>query len=218
LSARKKPGRKRFNRPPKNVQHAAPEKRRRTEIKVRPHGTQGQWQLVHPRCAEERQEDLEEVQQMLDAGELDIAIDELRWLLEGCSDLVRAHQLLGEIALTEGDLPLARGHFGYAFDICRSALPPNGLPGPLPYQLPENQALHESAKGLALCLEQLGNRDLARNVLREMLRWDPSDPLAAAAMLAGLEGKPQGEESPPRTLRDAEEEEEEDEAGDCGSG
>jgi len=130
------------------------------------------------------------VQQMLDAGEVDVAIDELRWLLEGCSDLVRAHQLLGEIALTEGDLPLARGHFGYAFDICRAALPPGGLPGPLPYCLMENQALHESAKGLALCLDQLGNRDLARDVLREMQRWDPTDPLGAAAMLARLDGKP----------------------------
>jgi tetratricopeptide (TPR) repeat protein len=159
---------------------------------VRPHGTQGDWQLVHPQCAEERNEDLEEVQQMLDAGEIDIAIDELRWLLEGCSDLLRAHQLLGEIALTEGDFPLARGHFGYAFDICRAAMPPAGLPGPLPYQLKENQALHESAKGLALCLQQLGNRELARNVLGDMLRWDPGDPLGAAAMLAQLEGKAAG--------------------------
>jgi tetratricopeptide (TPR) repeat protein len=190
LFAKKKPGRKRFQRPPKTAQHAAPDKRRRTEIKVRPYGSQGHWQLVHPHCAAERQEDLEEVQQMLDAGEVDVAIDELRWLLEGCSDLVRAHQLLGEIALTEGDLPLARGHFGYAFDICRAALPPGGLPGPLPYCLAENQALHESAKGLALCLEQLGNRDLARDVLREMQRWDPTDPLGAAAMLARLDGKP----------------------------
>ncbi len=148
--------------------------------------------MVHPQCAEERNEDLEEVQQMLDAGEIDIAIDELRWLLEGCSDLLRAHQLLGEIALTEGDFPLARGHFGYAFDICRAAMPPAGLPGPLPYQLKENQALHESAKGLALCLQQLGNRELARNVLGDMLRWDPGDPLGAAAMLAQLEGKAAG--------------------------
>ena len=54
--------------------HAAPEKRRHTEIKVQPHGSQGEWQLVHPHCAQERQEDLEEVQQMLDAGEIDIAI------------------------------------------------------------------------------------------------------------------------------------------------
>src|SRR6202007_3014102 len=100
-------------------------------------------------------------------------------------------QLLGEVALGEGDLALARGHFGYAFDICRAAFPPAGLPGPLPYRLPENQAAHESAKGLAWCLGQLGKRDLADSVLREMLRWDPSDPLGAAALLAALRDKPQ---------------------------
>ena len=190
MSAKKKPGRKRFHRPPRSAQHAAPEQRRRTALRVQPHGSQGEWQLVHPQCAKERHEDLEEVQNMLAAGEIDVAVDELRWLLEGCSDLVQAHRLLGEIALEEGDLRLARGHFGYAFDICKAALPPAGLPGPLPYRLPENQGLHESAKGLALCLEQLGNRDLAKQVLREMTRWDPSDPLAARAMLAQLDEKP----------------------------
>jgi hypothetical protein len=178
------------------VPQAAPEQPKRTAMRVSPHGSQGEWQLVHPPCALERQEDLEEVQHMLEAGEIDVAVDELRWLLEGCSDLVRAHQLLGEIALEEGDFRLARGHFGYVFDICRAAFPPKGLPGPLPYRLPDNQALHESAKGLALCLEQLSNRDLARNVLREMTRWDPSDPLAAAAMLAQLEARAQGKEGP----------------------
>ncbi len=217
MAARKKSGHKRFNRPPKKAQQAAPENRRRTEIKVRPHNSQGEWELVHPPCAQERQEDLEEVMEMLDAGEIDVAIEELRWLLEGCSDLVRAHQLLGEIALSEGDFPLARGHFGYAFDICRAGMPPAGLPGPLPYRLADNQPLHEAAKGLALCLEQLGNRDLARTVLGELQRWDPSDPLGAADMLASLEGRPPLVQielpqvnRPQSTQRDAEEEDEED--------
>jgi hypothetical protein len=174
-------GPKRGGEPPRGGAKSAPE--RKTELKVRRHGSENAWELVHPRCARQRAEDLEEVEQMLDAGETDIAIDELRWLLQDCGDLLRAHQLLGEIALTGGDLPLARGHFGYAFDLGRAALPPAGLPGPLPHRLPENRAWHESAKGLAWCLHSLGKVDIALNVVREMLRWDPSDPLGVQAWL-----------------------------------
>lgn len=114
---------------------------------------------------------------MIDAGEVEVAIDELRWLLDGCSDFVAAHRLLGELAMTDGDLRLARGHFGYAYNLCISALPPQGLPGPLPYRFPVNQGFFEAAKGLAWCLHELDRRELALGVLEQMLNCDPTDPL-----------------------------------------
>jgi hypothetical protein len=142
------------------------------------------WELVHPRCARDRQEDLEEVRKMIDAGELDIAIDECRWLLQGCSDCIDAHRLLGEIALSENDLPLARGHFGFAFRLGQLALERAGVRGPLPYSLPANQGFHESAKGLAWCLKQLGKPEMAREAAQLALDCDASDPLGLAKLLA----------------------------------
>ena len=120
---------------------------------------------------------------MLEAGETDVARDELRWLLEGCSDLVEAHRLLGEIAAAEGDMKLARGHFGYAYQITLAAFPQRDWSGPLPYARPANTAFFEAAKGLAWCYLETGQPQRARDVLQTMLRLDPSDPLGARAML-----------------------------------
>ncbi|MGH7140129.1 MAG: hypothetical protein ACREHD_30690 [Pirellulales bacterium] len=159
-------------------------RRRRTALRVRRRPGEKAWELVHPRCALERADDLEEVQQMLDAGETEIALDELRWLLNGCSDFVAAHRLLGELALAEGDLRLARGHFGYAYEIAISSIPPRGLDGPLPYRLASNQAFFEAAKGLAWCLHELGKNNLARKVIDQLLKLDPSDPLSVRAWQA----------------------------------
>lgn len=153
---------------------------RKTELRIERQGESEAWRLVHPRCAQERQPDLDEVEQMLNAGETDLAIEELRWLLSECKDLLAAHRLLGEIALERGDLALARGHFGYAFDLGRAAVGEAGPPGPLPYALDENRAWHEAAKGLAWCLHELGKPGMARRAVDEMLRWDPADPLGVA--------------------------------------
>jgi hypothetical protein len=135
------------------------------------------WKLVHPRCACDRAEDVEEVQAMIAAGEIEIARDEIRWLLEGCHDFIEAHKLLGELAYAERDLPLARGHFGYAFRIGQQAIERAGNPRPVPYRLPGNKSFHESGKALVLCLIELDRRDLATNVVEQMLSYDPSDPL-----------------------------------------
>ena len=73
---------------------------------------------MHPRCVRDRAEDLEEVRAMIEAGELEIALDELRWLLADCREFIAAHVLLGELAVaTQGDLPLARGHFGAGYQL-----------------------------------------------------------------------------------------------------
>lgn len=145
-------------------------------ITLRPLSQPGQFELAYPACVERRQEDLEEVQVMLAAGEIDLAIDELRWLLEGCRPLLQAHRLLGEIALSDGDLPLARAHFGYAYELGMAALPPT-FSGTLPYASPGNQPLFESGKGLLWCLKQMGEAETAQHVLDRLLALDPTDPL-----------------------------------------
>lgn len=164
-------------------------RRRRTTVRVRRRPGERGWELVHPRCVQERMEDLEEVQQMLAAGEVEIAIDELRWLLDGCGDFIAAHRLLGELALADGDLKLARGHFGYAYEIGLSALPPRGFEGPLPHRLAANQPLLESAKGLAWCLHELGKNKLARRVLVQLLLLDSTDPLGVRAWQSAWQGE-----------------------------
>jgi tetratricopeptide (TPR) repeat protein len=143
------------------------------------------WELVHSRCAQERLDDIAEVQDMLSAGEIEIARDELRWLLEECNDFLDAHKLLGELALVEEDFPLARGHFGNAFQLAQTAIGQSAPPKLVPYARPANQAFFESGKGLALCLQQLDKPDLAKDVIRQLLACDPSDPLNLRGMLDG---------------------------------
>ena len=147
-------------------------------------GTAGDHELVHPRFALERADDLDEVQQMIEAGEIDIAIDELRWLLTDCHDFLDAHQLLGELHLADGDLQLARAHFGYAYDIGLAALPSADWRGTLPFRLPANRGFLTGAKGLAFCFQELGQADRARAVAEHLLALDPSDPLRVREWLA----------------------------------
>lgn len=142
---------------------------------------------MHPRCVRERAEDLEEVRAMIQAGELEIALDELRWLLDGCSDYLEAHQLLGELAVElDNNLPLARGHFGVAYQLGEKALRRAGNPRPLPYREPANQAFFECGRQLAACLAEAGERENAESVLRFLLDCDASDPLGVAAMIDDL--------------------------------
>jgi Tfp pilus assembly protein PilF len=144
------------------------------------------YELVHPSCVRERAEDLAEVQAMLALGEMEVAADELRWLLEDCRDFIEAHKILAELAAAEGDTKLARAHFGFAYDLGYGALPVKGLDAPLPYERPANQAFLEAAKGLAWSLIELKQPDQAREVLQQLLACDPSDPLGAGEMLKGL--------------------------------
>ncbi len=143
--------------------------------------------LSHPRCVRERAEDLDEVRSMIDAGETDIAIDELRWLVDGCREFIEAHCMLGELVLLENnDTALARGHFGYAYQLGLTALRRAKNPTPLPYRLPANQAFFEAGKGLASCLGQLDKTTMAIETLQQLLDCDPTDPLGLQEMLANL--------------------------------
>lgn len=121
---------------------------------------------------------------MIAGGEHEIAVDELRWLLNGCSDCLEAHRLLGELALAAGDVPLARAHFGYAYKLGSDACERIAGQGPLPYRLPANQGFHESGKALVGCLLQLGKREMAAEVVDRLLACDPADPLGVRALLA----------------------------------
>lgn len=139
--------------------------------------TENVWEFLHPRCALDRAEDIEEVESMMEAGEVEIAKDELRWLLSGCSDFFRAHRMLGTFALEAGDIQLARGHFGHVYRAGSKALKRAGMPTPLPYEREANRDFFESARGLIKCLRKLEKQKQAREVTDVILRCDPSNPL-----------------------------------------
>ncbi|MDA7980884.1 MAG: hypothetical protein MPJ50_19190 [Pirellulales bacterium] len=137
----------------------------------------GNWEFVHPKCAEERADDIEDVEQMLAMGEFDVARDELRWLLSECSEFITAHKMLGEIAMGDEDLKLARAHFGYAYHAGNLALEHASVAAGLLYDLPANRDFLEAAKGLAWSLQQLNKVDEALRIAEQLVQLDPSDPL-----------------------------------------
>jgi DNA-binding transcriptional LysR family regulator len=120
---------------------------------------------------------MEEVRAMIEAGEFEVARDELVWVLSGCHDLIDAHRTLGELALADEDFPLARGHFGTAYRLGTTALKRAGRSAQLPYAIAAHREFYEAGKGLAWCLKLLGKDDLSKEIIAELLRRDPSDPL-----------------------------------------
>lgn len=146
------------------------------------------WEFVHPRCARKRREDIEEVEAMLEEGEIDVAREELVWLLSECPDFLEGHLHLGLLALEEDDPKLARGHFGRAVELGFKALEEAGHPRPLPALLPGNRVFFESAKGLVHALVESGKRGMALDTAKRVVALDPSDPLGIAGVAAGKEG------------------------------
>jgi hypothetical protein len=144
----------------------------------------GTWEFKEPRCANARREDMEEVQQMIDAGETEIALDELRWLLSGCQDFMAAHRVLGDLAMETGDLKLARGHYGYAYQIAMQAIDRAGGVQSLPFCSETNRTFWESARGLVQCLGKLGKPGMQRDVIQHLLAIEPSDPLQLKGLAA----------------------------------
>ena len=141
------------------------------------------WELVHPRCSRRRREDLEEVDEMIAAGETEIARDELVWLLSECPDFLEAHVRLGMIALEEDDPKLARGHFGRAYELVLRTLDAAGNPQPLPHALDGNKPFFEAAKGLVHCLLETGRGTMAQDACRRIAPLDPADPLGIQRLL-----------------------------------
>jgi hypothetical protein len=129
------------------------------------------FELVHPRCVADRELDYQEGIEFWRAGDVEGARDALRFALRGCGDNLWVHVALGRIALEEfHDPTLARGHFGYAFEIVQRALP-RGFAGRLPRDRPPNAPIFEAAEGLAACYAALGQAGEASQVRAQAARW-----------------------------------------------
>ena len=125
------------------------------------------FELVHPRGVHEVQPDYEEGLELWRAGDPEGARDALRYALSACHENLWVHVALGKIAWEEfHDPSLARGHFGYAVDLARRAIPPS-FSGRLPPDRPSNRPFYEALDGLIRCLEALGRREDCRG-LREL--------------------------------------------------
>lgn len=121
---------------------------------------------------------------MLDAGEADIAIDELRWMLQECNEMIEAHFLLGKLAVEiDNDIPLARGHFGFGYQAGARAIRQAGNPAPLPALHPANRAFYDAGRGLAWSLHQLDKGPMALEVIEHLLACDPGDPLGIGSWI-----------------------------------
>jgi hypothetical protein len=129
---------------------------------------------------------LEEVRAMIDAGENDVAIDEVRWLLSDCPEFIAAHVMLGELAMSMGDVPLARGHYGAGYQLGLQTLRRAKMPKPLLAIQPANRPFFEAGQGLIASLEKLGKGSMANEVVAKLLELDPSDPLKLRAMVDAL--------------------------------
>src|SRR6516165_4501395 len=131
--------------------------RKRGGIGLKPIGP-GIFELVHPRCVPEMELDYEDGIALWREGDVEAARDALRFALQGCGDNLWVHVALGRMALEEfRDPTLARGHFGYAFELAQRALP-QGFSGRLPSERLANQPFFEAIEGLAACYDALGKR------------------------------------------------------------
>jgi hypothetical protein len=179
LAKKRKPWRPRGKAQGKSAH--SPSKGSSSSVKLR--CVDGQWEFVHPRCARDRQDDLEEVEKMILADETEVAVDELRYLLNGCTECIAIHRMLGDLALSAEDISLARGHYGYAYKIGHDAIRAAKVTGPLPYAVDANQDFFLAGKQLVWCLLLLQKKDLAIPVQQEILRLDPTDPLAVRELM-----------------------------------
>ena len=119
------------------------------------------FELDHPRCVPEMELDYEEGIALWREGDVEAARDALRYALQGCGDNLWVHVALGRIALEAfNDASLARGHFGYGYELAQRALPP-GFTGRLPRARFANRPFYDAIDGLATCYDALGKVDQA---------------------------------------------------------
>ena len=129
------------------------------------------FELDHPPCIHEMEPDYEEGMELWRAGEPEEARDALRYALQGCGDNMYVHVALGRIALESfRDPSLARGHFGYAFELAERAIP-RGFAGRLPRHLDANRPLYDAMDGLAACYEALKQPAEAARLRDQASRW-----------------------------------------------
>lgn len=135
-----------------------------------------EYELVHPRGVRAMELDFQEGLELRKAGDPEAARDALRYALRGCGDNLWVHVALGQIALEDfKDPALARGHFGYAFELAERALP-RGFTGRLPSHSQANRPLYDAMAGLAYCYEALGRPADAAELRARASRWSSSAP------------------------------------------
>ena len=97
------------------------------------------------------------------------------WLLSECRDFLVAHKLLGDLAVAAGDFRLARGHYGYAYQLGIAAIDRAGTIDALPSDRAANQAFFAAGQGLVNCLTKLGKHGMAKEVAARLLKLDQRD-------------------------------------------
>lgn len=127
--------------------------------------------LDHPKCIHEMELDYAEGIELRREGDPEGARDALRYALQGCGDNMWVHVALGLIALEDfNDPSLARGHFGYAFELAERAIP-RDFNGILPREHPMNAPLYDAIDGLIRCHESLGQPAMADELRGLARRW-----------------------------------------------
>lgn len=145
---RRPPGQK-GGKPPKSGSPG-----RSGSIRLAPIGG-NRFELVHPGCVRATELDYEEGMEIWKAGDPEGARDALRYALAACRDNLWIHVGLGRIALEDfRDPGLARGHFGYAYELGQRAIPP-GFAGILPMDRKANRPFYDAMDGLIRALEAL---------------------------------------------------------------
>ncbi len=135
----------------------------------------GDFELAHPRCVPEMELDYEEGIALWREGDVEAARDALRYALQGCGDNIWVHVALGRIALKEfNDASLARGHFGYGYELAQRALPPD-FTGRLPPARLANQPFYEAIDGLVTCYDALGKPNEAAALRTQARRLSGED-------------------------------------------
>ncbi|MDX2035615.1 MAG: hypothetical protein SFX72_03105 [Isosphaeraceae bacterium] len=127
--------------------------------------------LSHPKCVRELEPDYAEGMELWREGDIEAARDALRFALQGCGDNMWVHVALGRIALeSDRDARLARGHFGYAFELAQRAIPPN-FRGRIPMEHPSNEPLYRAIDGLLACYASMKEPALEAEVRACASRW-----------------------------------------------
>ena len=117
------------------------------------------------------------------AGDPEGARDALRYALAACRHNLWIHVALGRIALEEfRDPSLARGHFGYAFELCEPAITPQ-FAGVLPPDRPSNRPFYDAVDRLISTLDALGRGGDSAEVraMRDRLSGARSKPASGSS-------------------------------------
>jgi len=164
------------------MQKGRPQKPRGDKYGLRRMGKPNCYEFDLPRSVMDRKDDMDDVRGMVKHDEIDVAIDELRWLLSDCPQLMEAHALLGILASefddpTPDDVELALAHLECALDIGRTALNFRRLQAPLLCDRPTNRPFFQAGLTMIRLLRSQGKKDAADRLLQELIRLDPKLPL-----------------------------------------